>query len=292
MYNKPIHISFLKDARVYGFHYGPIMEYVKIYPLLNQTVCFDFYSMIFFENKEGSVTINDRIISPRYGLAFLIPPFTDFSVQSNENTKGYFIFFCKDFYAVDFNSIHLLYLFSFFNKLRKDKIVYYLDLSDGEQNITPVLGLMAGEYLGKENVNSAVIRSYLNIVIQKMILLVNKGREKNADDSLIILDKLSALIETHHREQRTLGFYARQTGVPENRLNEICTMLFHTRLKQLIIERVMMEARKMLEQTNLTVSEIAYNLHFTDNSNFNKLFKIYTKITPKHYREMHKRLLP
>lgn len=54
----------------------------------------------------------------------------------------------------------------------------------------------------------------------------------------------------------------------------------------------MQEARKLLLSSELSVAEIAYKLNFEDNSYFNKVFKNKIGLTPRRFREMHKRLLP
>ncbi|MFD2572368.1 helix-turn-helix domain-containing protein [Spirosoma soli] len=54
---------------------------------------------------------------------------------------------------------------------------------------------------------------------------------------------------------------------------------------QHIRERTAMEAQNLLRNTELTVAEIGYQLHFEDPSNFTKFFKSMTGLTPRSYRE-------
>lgn len=54
---------------------------------------------------------------------------------------------------------------------------------------------------------------------------------------------------------------------------------------QHIRERTVFEAQNMIRNTDLTVAEIGYRLHFEDPSNFTKFFKSITGITPRAYRE-------
>lgn len=55
---------------------------------------------------------------------------------------------------------------------------------------------------------------------------------------------------------------------------------------QHIRERTAMEAQHLIRNTDLTVAEIGYQLHFDDPSNFTKFFKSLTGLTPKAYREL------
>lgn len=54
---------------------------------------------------------------------------------------------------------------------------------------------------------------------------------------------------------------------------------------QHIRERTAFEAQNLIRNTNLTVAEIGYQLHFDDPSNFTKFFKSITGMTPRAYRE-------
>jgi YesN/AraC family two-component response regulator len=58
------------------------------------------------------------------------------------------------------------------------------------------------------------------------------------------------------------------------------------------MDRLMQEARKLLLSTDLSVSEISYKLNYDDNSYFNKVFKKETGLTPKRFRDIHKKLVP
>jgi AraC-like DNA-binding protein len=63
-------------------------------------------------------------------------------------------------------------------------------------------------------------------------------------------------------------------------------------MKKILQNRLMQEARKLLLSSDLTISEIAYKLNFEDNSYFNKVFKNKNGLTPKRFRDIHKKLLP
>jgi transcriptional regulator GlxA family with amidase domain len=53
----------------------------------------------------------------------------------------------------------------------------------------------------------------------------------------------------------------------------------------IIRERIVLEAKRLLQSTDLTVAEIGTELGFTDKSNFNKYFKGICAYYPKNYRK-------
>ncbi|HTM98151.1 MAG TPA: AraC family transcriptional regulator [Pedobacter sp.] len=50
-------------------------------------------------------------------------------------------------------------------------------------------------------------------------------------------------------------------------------------------ERTMVEARKMLSETPLSIAEISYKLTFNEPTNFTKFFKSFEGVTPKQFRK-------
>ena len=53
----------------------------------------------------------------------------------------------------------------------------------------------------------------------------------------------------------------------------------------LIRDRVLLEAKRLLTNADMTVTEIAYDLNFQDNSYFNRFFKKETGMTPDEFRK-------
>jgi AraC-like DNA-binding protein len=54
---------------------------------------------------------------------------------------------------------------------------------------------------------------------------------------------------------------------------------------ELIRNRVLLEAKRMLTNPQLSISEISLKLNFSDNSYFTKFFKKLEDITPEEFRK-------
>jgi len=84
---------------------------------------------------------------------------------------------------------------------------------------------------------------------------------------------------------RAASDYAENLNVHVNHLNRALKETSHKTTSQLIIERILQEAKVLLRQTSLTVSEIAYALGYAEVTHFNNLFKKYLNTTPTNYRK-------
>ena len=63
---------------------------------------------------------------------------------------------------------------------------------------------------------------------------------------------------------------------------------FSSYLQKLRLEN----AKRLLESTDFSASEIMYRVGYNDDRSFRRLFKRYTSVTPKHYRNKFKRRFP
>ncbi|MGM1429725.1 AraC family transcriptional regulator [Sphingobacterium lactis] len=71
---------------------------------------------------------------------------------------------------------------------------------------------------------------------------------------------------------------------PQN-LNAACKKASEQTASQLLASYIIKEGKRLLYYTNKTIAEIAYDLGFTDKSNFTKYFKRFVGIGPKAYRD-------
>jgi len=81
--------------------------------------------------------------------------------------------------------------------------------------------------------------------------------------------------------------FAHQLSVHVNHLNHVLKQVTGRTTSQLIAERIMQEARSLLQHTDWNISEIAWCLGFDDLPHFINFFKKSQQLTPKIYRKEH-----
>ena len=95
------------------------------------------------------------------------------------------------------------------------------------------------------------------------------------------------LNENFH-ELKTPQQYALKLNISASYLNTICKEIYDTSVSDIIKERVILEAKRLLVHTDLSVSEISYKLGFSDNSYFGRYFKKSMGISPEKFRNLNK----
>lgn len=87
----------------------------------------------------------------------------------------------------------------------------------------------------------------------------------------------------------TLKYVANEMHLHPTYLSNLLKLQTGKTAAQLVRERLILEAQSLLKNTDMTVAEVAYYLHFKDNSNFAKFFRHQVGQSPSDYREQSKR---
>ncbi|MEU4393861.1 AraC family transcriptional regulator [Kribbella sp. NPDC023855] len=91
-------------------------------------------------------------------------------------------------------------------------------------------------------------------------------------------------IEEHFHEWHKVSEYADRLGYSARTLNRLARQNTGLSAKELIDERVVLEAKRLLSHADTSVAEIADQLGFDDASNFSSYFRRHTDLTPVAFR--------
>lgn len=92
------------------------------------------------------------------------------------------------------------------------------------------------------------------------------------------------LLEQHYREHWPIERYASTLGVSAPHLNALCRRLCHQSALQVIHQRLLLEAKRILVYTTMTVGQVADSLGFSEPAYFSRFFKRYTGTSPRAFR--------
>lgn len=101
-----------------------------------------------------------------------------------------------------------------------------------------------------------------------------------------IVERYIELVQTHYREERIIGFYADKLCITPKYLSKLVKEYTGRSAGEWIENYVILEARAMLQSSDMTIQQIASSLNFPNQSFFGKYFKRATGLSPKQYRHM------
>ena len=101
-----------------------------------------------------------------------------------------------------------------------------------------------------------------------------------------IVERYIELVQTHYREERIIGFYADKLCITPRYLSKLVKEYTGRSAGEWIENYVILEARAMLQSSDMTIQQIASSLNFPNQSFFGKYFKRAMGLSPKQYRHM------
>ncbi|MFC1593593.1 helix-turn-helix domain-containing protein [Candidatus Neomarinimicrobiota bacterium] len=121
-----------------------------------------------------------------------------------------------------------------------------------------------------------------------LILLNREYSEANAIKSYLFQNNralgFKKLIETKYKTLKTVEEYSRILGISRVLLNNTTKTILGKSASQMIKERILVEAKRQLLFSDKTLSEIAYELNFSEPSNFLRFFKKQAGISARKFR--------
>jgi AraC family transcriptional activator of pobA len=133
------------------------------------------------------------------------------------------------------------------------------------------------------------------LMLQSLIsaLLVWVGRRSQAlahaetqgqDRGREHLQRFTRLLESHFREHRPIEQYASELGISAAHLNALCRRLAGQSALQLINQRLLLEAKRCLVYTAMTINQVSDSLGFSEPAYFSRFFKRGSGLSPKAFR--------
>jgi len=125
----------------------------------------------------------------------------------------------------------------------------------------------------------------LNIFIQVARASERTMHTQTHNYNQTLLKSFRKLIEHNFIKLKFPKQYAALLYVTPNHLNALCNDLVGTSAGELIRNRIILEAKRLLINMELSISEIAEKLAFNDDSYFIKFFKKQVGTTPDKFRK-------
>lgn len=149
-----------------------------------------------------------------------------------------------------------------------------------------LFGDLQREYDGGQRGVMEVLRSLLRILFIEASRLEAVGQPvKEATRAALLARQFQLALEHHFREWQALTPYAKQLGITVNHLNDVIREETGHSAGELIRHRRLLDAKRLLLHSDLSVSEIGYQIGFQDPSYFSRFFRRYAGETPAEFRQ-------
>ncbi|MTI31452.1 helix-turn-helix domain-containing protein [Xanthovirga aplysinae] len=244
-----------------------------------------FFHLIWFQNGSPTHTVdfNPIKIKPNTFL------FLNNDVVQTFDDKGKFegkaILFTDNFFCKTEDDVKFLKNSVLFNDLLS---VSQIQLPTNSTVFAELFKQMENELTKpKDQYQSDILRNSL----RNLLLLSERERrkqnfteiKKGADLDYVIFFK--DLLENQFKKQKQVKNYAQQMFITTKRLNKATSSVLGKSPKEIVGNRIILEAKRLLAYTNESIKEIGFHLGFEEPTNFIKYFRKHCNVTPFEFRE-------
>lgn len=244
-----------------------------------------FYQIIWFQKGNSKHFIDFKTIETCNNSLLFINKDNVQKFDTNSNSEGKVLLFTDSFLCKTKTDIELLKSNILFNDLIS---IPKIKISKVLNPITEVFKSIQTELNNETDAFQAdILRNHLrNLLSHSERERRKQGFEElKKNKNLEYLLQLKDAIDTHYVSQKSVKFYADILNTTPKRLNQATKAVLDVNPKEVIRQRVLLEAKRLLVHTNDSIKEIGFCLGFEEPTNFVKYFKQNLSKTPAEFRE-------
>ncbi|CAL2077974.1 helix-turn-helix domain-containing protein [Tenacibaculum sp. 190524A05c] len=255
----------------------------------------EFYAIAIKVEGSGKAISGHHTNFPDGATVFFNSPFQLISWDILPDWEGYYLMFSKEFIS---KSKYLQNLLTDFPFLKIDQSIPFEVQPEEVSKLLRVYEEIYAEQQNLKEDSSKIIEAHVLVLLNFINrFFTNQVHPKEAETAfrkadVNLLSRFQTLIETSfyesslaHKKSHSPSYYAELLAIHPNHLNATVKQITGNTAKSQINTHIIQLAKSKLLQTDMTIKEIAYSLHFNAPNNFNSFFKKHTNQTPSNFRK-------
>lgn len=165
----------------------------------------------------------------------------------------------------------------------------FISLDDNTQH---KLRLLLNIFVEELNTPDNIQNDMLLMLLKRLIIVITRlarskyiPDEKLHDERLDIFRKYNLLVEANFRTEHSVNYYAQRLNKSPKTLSNLFALYGGKTPLQIIQDRIIIEAKRLLYYTSKSVKQITYELGFEDPAYFSNFFKRYASQSPVEFRK-------
>lgn len=148
-----------------------------------------------------------------------------------------------------------------------------------------ILNRLLSEYQSNKSLNTNLISAYLLALFTELSLVKKVTVSTSQNAAVRVTERYKNLLSQHIYETPKVTAYASMLAITPDHLNKCVKATLGKTSQELLADMILLEAKVLLKQTSLSISEIAFKFAESNPSDFTRFFKAKTGLTPKEYRQ-------
>lgn len=246
----------------------------------------NYYEICVFISGAGKHEIDFKSFPIKSHSIHFISPGQVHMISREKNYHGNLLMFTREFYSSDFQKKDMLFELPFFNNNTSKPI---LELTGEEfHEFLEIIESLRRENARDHDLKNNIVRSYLHIFLLKCKVAFLEKRMSTgtiADVSYITVNQFKFLLEKSYKELHFVKEYADLLSLTPIQLNKMVKNITGKNASEMIINRIVLEAKRLLTFTDLSNKEISFEMNYEDPSYFSRIFRKKTGYSPSDFRK-------
>lgn len=246
----------------------------------------NFFLTVLFTEGSGIHEVDFERYEVTPGAVFLINPGQTHYWELS-NAEGIIFFHSQSFFDLNFTNRSVLD-FPFFYSIHNPSMLFLEEPTIN--NVVHWFDALLVEYRDQKMHYLEKIQTVLNCLYVDLSRLydqsgMTKITKTNIDFGYI--RRLENLIDEHYKAEKSPSFYAERLSITPKHLNRLTRNTLGKTTTQIITERVILEAKRLVLYHPRSLTDVSNELGFEEYAYFTRLFKKWTGSTPTEFRDLY-----
>jgi AraC-like DNA-binding protein len=247
---------------------------------------FNAFIKIVFLKQGGKAVIDFKEYELKQDALFFINAGQYYRFDAS--CRGTMLYYNRDFYCVEIHDKEVACDGILFHNVYEIPVIFMTE--EISLQMEGLIDDIKNELEMEDSSMEEVLRIFLKLIIIRATRIWKKDHKvagEEARQEVEFSRNFSQLVEWHYTRYHTVAEYASLLNITPKALNKRVTRYTETTPNDIIKSRVILEAKRLLVHTRLSVKEIGYKLGYDDTSYFIRLFSKQASISPQSFRQQY-----
>ena len=250
---------------------------------------YDPFIKILFARAGSSIQIDFKKYDLKKDALFFINVNQWYEINVAGSTNSHLIYYNRDFYCVEIHDKEVSCDGILYNNVYEIPVVLL-----SKEHSTVMQGIIK-ELIAELNHDESSAEEMLRILLKEIIIkstriwkTSHKLESEGDQHEIEFLRKFSQLVELNFKQYHAVSDYASILNITPKALTKRINKYGKATPNDIIKDRIILEAKRLLAHSDMNVKEIAYELGYDDPAYFNRLFAKVSDIAPAEFRKQYK----
>lgn len=240
------------------------------------------YSIYYIKKGKGKYHIDFKSYEFDGSVLFFLSPGQIFSVDSEKIQEAYRITFVRDFYCIQTHDKEVSCNGVLFNNVYSTPFV--IPNPEEIHQLDFIISSLISEIKSQHTGQYDMLQSYLKQLIIYSVRIKKENHNGIEDVKSQLFKDFSTMVEIKYSSEHSVAYYANRLGLSPKSLSKHFLRNGYDKPSEYLKNRILLETKRKLLYSDLSVKAIAYELGFNDPAYFSRFFTKSTGTSPKKFK--------